>query len=264
MITVQQLVENARARHPAFTKLAWPDGALLLFLNTYQRTKLLELADSIEPLVGQAKQVASVIAGALVGSDGGVPYYITTSGDGWPVSSDAGVPYIDFTQPAIALDPFGASGGTPGFPLPAEFIRLINITAASLYDAQMQVEVMPESRRAAAPQRVLSVFISGNRIVPIRLGASPYSDRWIDVTSVTISYIAMQTLAAMTDNVTLPLQLVGLLEAALAERFAVASEISDRLRQNFIEERKRAEAAFAESADMILGEVTTSHVQFNG
>jgi hypothetical protein len=140
MLTVQQLVENARARHPAFTKLAWPDGALLLFLNTYQRTKLLELADSIEPLVGQAKQIASVIAGALVGSDAGVPYYITTSGDGWPVQNSGGVPYVDFTQPPIALDPFGATGGTPGFPLPTEFIRLINITAASNYDAQMQVE----------------------------------------------------------------------------------------------------------------------------
>jgi hypothetical protein len=263
-VTVRQLVENARARHPAFTKLAWPEGALLLFLNTYQRTKLLELADSIEPLVGQARQIASVIAGALVGSDAGVPYYITTSGDGWPVQSDAGVPYVDFTQPAVALDPFGQSGGTPGFPLPAEFIRLINITAASLYDAQMQVEIIPESRRAAAPQRALLAFISGNRIVPVRVGVSPYSDRWIDVTSVTMSYVAMQTLAALADVLTLPLQLVGLLEAALAERFAVASEISDRLRQTFIDERKQAEAAFAESAAMILDEVTTSHVQFNG
>jgi hypothetical protein len=119
------------------------------------------------------------------------------------------VPYVDFTQPPIALDPFGATGGTPGFPLPTEFIRLINITAASLYDAQMQVEVMPESRRAAAPQRVLAVFISGNRIVPIREGVSSLQRPWIDVVSVTISYIAMQTLAAMTDVVTLPLQLVG-------------------------------------------------------
>jgi hypothetical protein len=70
----------------------------------------------------------------------------------------------------------------------------------------------------------------------------------------------------MTDVLTLPLQLAGLMEAALAERFAIAAEgiSATGCRQSFIDDRKAAEAAFAESADMILGEVTTSHVQFNG
>lgn len=246
-------------------RVAFPEGALLLFLNQYQREKLLELGDSIEPLVGQAKQIATVIAGALVGSDAGVPYYLTTSGDGWPVSSDAGVPYIDFTQPAIALDPFGLSGSQPGFPLPAEFIKLINITAQSLYDAQMKVDIITESRRGSTPQRDLQVFVSGNRLVPNRVGSAPFSDRWVDVTSVTLSYVAMQTLAAPTDIITLPLALVSVLEAALAERLAFACETADKVNTGyFVLQREKAEARMIDLADSILGEVTSSHVEFRG
>lgn len=266
-ITVQQLIENARVRHPAMMRVAFPEGALLLFLNQYQRMKLLELGDEIEPLIGEARQVASVIAGSLIGSDGGVPYFITTSGDGWPVLSDAGVPYFDFTSLPIALDPFGLTGSTPGFPLPAEFIKLINVTTATAYNAAQPVTILPESRRAASPQRDLACFVSGNRLVPIRQGAAPYSDRWTDVTSVSVSYIAMQTLVAVTDVLKLPLVLVSLLEAALAERLAFAvplNEMSERLKLTFASERVAAEAAVREAAGEILGESMTSHVQFNG
>lgn len=266
-ITVQQLVENARVRHPAMMRVAFPEGALLLFLNTYQRRKLLELGEDIEALIGEAKQIASVIAGALVGSDAGVPYYITTSGDGFPVSSDAGVPYVDFTGVPVALDPFGLTGGSPGFPLPTEFIKLIHVIAATLYSAAVKVDVLPESRRGASPQRALAVFLSGNRMVPIREGTPPYQDSWQDVTSVTVSYLAMQTLSAMTDVVTLPLQLVDCMEAALAERLAMAvpaAEMDAVTKRGFTSDRVAAEAAAAAGALEILGEVTTSHVQFNG
>jgi len=266
-ITVQQLVENARVRHPAMMRVAFPEGALLLFLNTYQRRKLLDLGEDIEPLIGQARQVASVIAGALVGSDAGVPYYVTTSGDGFPVSSDAGVPYVDFTGVPVALDPFGLSGSTPGFPLPTEFIKLIHVIAGSLYSASMRIDILPESRRGASPQRSLAAFISGNRMVPIRAGVAPYQDSWGDVTSVTLSYVAMQTLAAMTDVVTLPLQLVDCMEAALAERLAMAvptAEMDAVTKRGFTSDRVAAEASAAAGALEILGEVTTSHVQFNG
>jgi len=266
-ITVQQLIENARVRHPAMMRVAFPEGALLLFLNQKQRTTLLKFGEKIEPLVGVARQVATVIAGALVGSDAGVPYYITTSGDGFPVGSDGGVPYVDFAGVPIALDPFGSSGGTPGFPLPAEFIKLINVTTATLYNAAQPVVILPEARRGASPQRELAVFVSGNRMVPIRQGAAPYSDRWTDVLSVSISYIAMQTLSALSDVLTLPLQLVDVLEAALAERLAMAvpaAEMSDRIRLSFAQERENAEAEMMEAATEILGEVTTSHVIFNG
>lgn len=266
-ITVQQLIENARVRHPAMMRVAFPEGALLLFLNTYQRRKLLELAEEIEPLISESRQVAAVIAGALIGSDAGVPYYITTSGDGFPVQSDAGVPYVDFTGVPIALDPFGLSGSTPGFPLPTEFIKLIHIIAGTLYNAAMRVDVLPESRRGASPQRSLAVFISGNRIVPIREGVSPYQDSWGDVTSITLSYVAMQTLSAVTDLIKLPLQLVDCLEAALAERLAMAvpsTEMSDATKKGFTADRVDAERSAADGALEILGEVTTSHVQFNG
>jgi hypothetical protein len=248
-------------------RVAFPEGALLLFLNQRQRTTLLKLGEDVEPLIGQSREVATVIAGALVGSDGGVPYYITTSGDGFPVQDDGGVPYVDFTGVPIALDPFGESGSTPGFPLPAEFIKLTNVTAATLYNAALRVNVLREAMRPGPPVRELAVFVSGNRMVPIRQGIAPYSDRWTDVVSVTVSYIAMQTLSAVTDVLTLPLQLVDLLEAALAERLAMAvpaNEMNDRTRQTFVDERGAAEAAIKEAAAEILGSVTTSHVQFNG
>lgn len=266
-LTAQQLVENARVRHPAMMRVAFPEGALLLFLNTYQRRKLLEMAEEIEALIGESRQIAAVIAGALIGSDAGVPYYVTTSGDGFPVSSDAGVPYVDFTGVPVALDPFGQSGGTPGFPLPAEFIKLIHVVAGTAYNASRRVDVLPESRRGASPQRSLAVFISGNRMVPIREGVPPYQDSWGEVTSVTLSYVAMQTLAALTDLIKLPLQLVDCMEAALAERLAMAvpsAEMSDMTKRGFTSDRVAAESAAAAGALEILGEVTTSHVQFNG
>jgi hypothetical protein len=265
--TVQNMIEQARVRHPSFMPLNYPDGAILMFLNQYQRTALLKFADSIEPLIGQARQIATVIAGALVGSDAGVPYYITTSGDGWPVQSDLGVPYIDYTQPAIALDPFGLTGSTPGFPLPADFIKMINVVAASLYDAALPVEIMPENQRRHSPQRTLSVFISGNRLVPIRLGAAPFNDRWQDVTSVTLSYIAMQTLTAASDVLTLPSALLDAMESAVAERYALAAPkeaISDALKLQFVKQRVASEAAMLEAGMKMLGDVTTSHVQFMG
>jgi hypothetical protein len=71
------------------------------------------------------------------------------------------VPYVDFTQPPIALDPFGRRAAQPGFPLPTEFIKLIHVIAGTLYNASMQVDILPESRRAASPQRSLAAFISG-------------------------------------------------------------------------------------------------------
>lgn len=266
-MTVQQMIEQARVRHPAMMRVAFPDGALLLFLNQYQRTALLKFADEIEPLIGQARQIATVIAGALVGTDGIGPYYLITSGDGWPMQQDAIGPYVDFSQPPIAFDPFGASGSQPGFPLPAEFIKMIHVVAGSLYDAQMPVEIMSERQRGHSPQRSLSVFVSGNRLVPIRQGAPPYSDRWQDVTSVTLSYIAMQTLVAVTDILTLPLQLLDAMEAAAAERFAMAvpkEEMSDTMKMQFTKERIAAESAMKDAAETILGDVTTSHVQFLG
>lgn len=267
MITVGQLIENARVRHPAFMKVQMPDGAILLFLNQYQRMKLLELGAEIEPLVGEARQVATVISGSLIGSDEGVPYFITTSSDGWPVQSDGGVPYFDFSGVPIALDPFGESGSTPGFPLPAEFIKLIDVTAATLYSAALPVDIIPESRRNAGARRDLACFVSGNRLVPVRQGASPFTDAWQDVLSVSVSYVAMQTLAAKTDVITLPLSLVSLLEAALAERFAFSvplTEMSEAMKRTFTAERVAVEQSVKDAAEEILGEATTSHVQFNG
>lgn len=265
-MTAKQLIEQARIRHVAFLKLQLPDGALVLALNELQRSALLTFSDAIEPLLSQARQVAAVVTGALVGvDDGGVPYYLTGSGDGYPVQSDGGVPYIDFTGVPIALDPFGVSGSTPGFPLPDEFIKMINVTAATLFNAALQVDVVSESRRAATPLRTLAVFISGNRLVPIREGVSPYSDSWSSVTSVALSYIAMQTITALTDVVTLPAQINAALVAALAERFAFGVEgMSTADRRYFTEEKLRAETQMLEAADMILGEVTSGHVQFNG
>jgi len=224
--TVQQLIEQARVRHPLFMRVAFPDGALLAFLNQKQRTVLLKMSEELEPLVGQAQQVAAVVTGALVGIDAvGAPYYLTTSGTGYPVLVDPSAPnapYIDSSGVPIALDPFGATGSTPGFPLPTDFVRLKHVVAATIYDNAVRVEVNPERQRGASPQRELQVFVSGNRLVPIRQGVSPFSDRWTDVTSLTVSYIAMQTPLPLSDVLTVPTVMLEVLEAPLAERLALS------------------------------------------
>lgn len=229
-VTARQILDEARTQDARFFSLTVPEGALLLTLNTTQRNLLLQYGSSVEGLLDQSVQVAAVVSGGLVGIDPttGLPYYITTQGSGYPVLNAGTVsvplPYYDFTQQPISLDPFGVSGGTPGFPLPTDLIKLIHIVAAFLDGRTTDVALIPERSRHHTNTHDLTVFLNGNRLVPVRCdpanNTGVYHDWWNSVASITTSYIGMTTLSALDTVMTIPVVLHAALVAAAAALLA--------------------------------------------
>lgn len=229
-VSARQILEEARTQDARFFSLNVPDGALLLTLNTTQRNLLLQYGSSVEGLLDQSVQVAAVVSGGLVGIDPatGLPYYITTQGSGYAVQNAGTVsvplPYFDFSQPAISLDPFGQSGGTPGFPLPTDLIKLIHIVAAFLDGRTTDVALIPERSRHHTNTHDLTVFLNGNRLIPVRgepaNASGIYHDWWNSVTAITTSYIGMTTLSDLTTVLTIPVVLHAALVAAVAALLA--------------------------------------------
>lgn len=229
-ITARQILDEARTQDARFFSLSVPDGALLLTLNTTQRNLLLQYGSSIEGLLDQSAQVAAVVSGGLVGIDPitGLPYYITTQGSGYAVQNAGTVsvplPYYDFTQQPISLDPFGQSGGTPGFPLPTDLIKLIHIVAGFADGRTTDVDVVPEKSRHVTGTHNITAFLNGNRLVPVRTDPAnnfgSYNDWWNSVTSVTTSYIGMTTLSDLTTVLTIPVVLHAALVAAVTALLA--------------------------------------------
>jgi hypothetical protein len=271
MTTVRDLLDEALTRHWSFLEQRTPPGAAMLFLNRRQRKLLLEHAASVEGLVTSSRQVAAVVAGALVGVDAtGVPQYITTTGDGYAVSLDpSGVPYIDTALDPIALDPFGLTGSTPGFPLPASFVKAVAATLLFQNGDRGPLTIVREGDRLDSPQgRDAAAFVNGNRLVPIRHtinGAAVTSDLWSDVAAVALSYIAAQTFAALTDVVTLPDTLVEALVAGLAEQMALAAKpqhVSLGEKAMFTATRVESEKALRLAGDRILGDLVDDTILF--
>lgn len=264
MPTVRDLLDEALIRHWSFQERKYPPGAALLFLNARQRRLLLAYARSIEGLVTTSSTVASVITGLLVGSSGGVPVYSTTSVEGWPVLSSGGVPYVDFAGPSMTVDPYGIAGGTPGFPLPTEFIKLVSIGATYQGGSGGPVTIVHDRDQLDSPQgRDPAVFVNGNRLVPVRQTALGGTDAWSTVTAVTLSYIAAQTFVALTDVVKFPAVLSEALVAALAEQLAVSAKPSDVTpaeKRLFIDARKEADAELMAAGDHILGDLVDDTV----
>jgi hypothetical protein len=223
-LTAQLLLDLARGRHPLFAEAAAPEGALLQIVNTRHRTLLLQYGGAIDGLVNTTVSLATVIGGVLVGQSAGVPIYLTTYADGWPVHTTVdNVPYVDFSETPMAGDPFGQNGGTPGFPLPADFLKII-LVACTLTDQTVRpVEVIREPVRLEA-QRIngFTAFISGNRLVPVRpLASGNTNDLWASgVASIQLSYVALPELVRLTDPVILPAALHEALVAGLAESMA--------------------------------------------
>lgn len=256
-ITALSLIEQARVRHPLFSDADMGDGALLLFLNQRQRTLLLSYGDALGPLVSTTVSIATTINGILVGSDNGTPVYLTTYEDGWPVFKDAdGVPYFDFTGPKIAGDPFGQHGGTPGFPLPDNFVKLLNVSVTYSSDVTGPVLVVDERSRHHQPQgREPQVFISGNRLVPV-LPTDPSSTGgladWSDVVSVELSYLASPALTSLTDTLTVPDVMVECLVADVALLLARRVKgLSAAERQEFRVEAAQCAAALGQGSDIV-------------
>lgn len=272
--TPGQIIDAARVRHWAFSHLKGGDGAALLYLNHRLRTHLAAHGAKIEGLVGTSVTYAlATIDGVLVAEDAGVPVYSTTYGDGWPVHDDGGVPYVDFTEPAIAGDPFGEHGGTPGFPLPAEMIRLIDVTLEYGQPPGLLIpcDVIPEARRLSKlPGRNPSAFVSGNRLVPLLSfypsdASNNASDRWYTVTRIFLSYVGIQTLSSLEDLLNLPAVLVDALVADVAVFFAYqVKEVPAAERVGFAKEAERCGALIADAALDMLNEPQQSTVIFTG
>lgn len=265
--TAQAVLDQARIRHPSFAEAEMPEGALLLFLNQRQRSLLVQAGDHLGPLVTTTAAIATTIRGTLVGSSGGVPVYLTTYEDGWPVFlGGTGVPYFDFTGPKIAGDPFGENGGTPGFPLPDNFVSLQAITVTYSSGLIGPVDVIPErARHEHAQGRNPAVFISGNRLVPVLpTSASVSRGEWIDVVSLSLTYIALPALTSLTDLLLVPDAVVEVLIADVAALLAMrAKGLSKGERDMYREDAQVSAAKLAEGRDLV-GDVSTSTVQYSG
>lgn len=265
--TVQGLIDEARTRHALFYNSGVPDGALLLALNTKQRTLLTQYADAIAPVVGQSVQMAAVVAGSLVGvSPLGAPQYITTIGTGYPVTfSSNGVPIFSQLGASVNLDPYGLNGGTPGFPIPDDCVRLVWVSAVFADNSQADVSIVPEKSRYQMTTADIACFINGNRLVPIRFTntAQPTvaPDWWTQVTSVVCSYLAMQTLSSLTQNLTIPTHLHEPLIAHLAYTLALGT---DKVKPDFyLAASKDADSALLSAGRDLLGSVTQTNVIYH-
>lgn len=265
--TAQAVLDQARIRHPTFAEAEMPEGALLLFLNQRQRSLLVQAGDHVGPLVTTTADIATTISGTLVGSESGVPVYQTTYEDGWPVLlDDSGVPYFDFTTPKIAGDPFGENGGTIGFPLPDNFVSVQAVTLAYTSGLLGPVDIIPErARHEHAQGRNPAVFISGNRLIPVLpTSATRGRGEWADVSTITLSYIALPSLSSLSDTLLVPDAVVEVLVADTAALLAMrAKGLSIGERQAFKAEAQEMAARLAEGRD-IVGDVSTSQVLYSG
>lgn len=268
--TVQQIIDAARSRHFAFADVRAGDGAVLLYLNQRLRTHLARHGAKIEGLVGTTLQYTiQTINGLLVAVDSlGNPQYTTTYQDGWAVHLDAfGNPYIDTSEPMIAADPFGIHGGTPGFPLPADMIRLTAVVLVYNVPAGLLIPctVIPEAGRLLAqPGRNPTVFVSGNRLVPLLpTNAAPSGDRWNNVSAIQLAYVALPTLSTLTQFVNIPSVLVEALIADAASYLAYQSKtLSAAERAGFATTAQACAEDIGEAALEILQEPEEETVQY--
>lgn len=267
-VTAQDLIDQARIRHWSFADIALGDGAAILFLNQRQRTLLLQYGQTVEPLASTSTSLAAQVNGGLVAFQNGAPVYANTVQDGWVLHQDAnGVPYVNFAEVPAAVDPFGQNGGVPGFPLPADFVKL---TAVFLvYEAGLQgpCRIVEERERMQEVQRLgPAAFVSGNRLVPVRpLASGNSNDAWSTVQTVQLSYLAMPVIQALTDPVAWPAVLCDALVASLADLFAMSSKAcpaSDKAR--FAKEAAASAEAIGEAGIDILGSLTQHSVLFKG
>lgn len=271
--TARQILDEARTQDARFYSLTVPEGALLLTLNTAQRNLLLQYGTSVEGLLDQATQVAAQVSGVLVGIDPttGLPYYITTSGSGYPVQNagtvSVPIPFYDFTQQPVSLDPFGVNGGTPGFPLPVDLIKLISVIAAFSDGTTTDIDVIPERSRNYTNTHNPAAFLNGNRLVPIHSGSPPlsgvYQDVWASITSVTTTFIGMTTLTDLDTVVTMPVVLHAGLRAevmSLLARTCPACTAQDRAW--YAEQATLAGKAIEIAGMDLLGEVVQNSILY--
>lgn len=273
MTTPRDVIDAARSRHWTFADAKAGDGAALLYLNHRLRTHLSKYGPDIEGLVGQSVSYdLATLGGILIAKLAGVPVYSTTYQDGWALHLSAGgTPYVDFSEAPIAGDPFGQNGGTPGFPLPGDLIRLIAVVLTLNDPAGIQVpcDVIKESGRLQwFPGRNPAAFVSGNRLVPL-MRYTPDSlntaSRWFSVSAIAISYVAGQTLTTLDDVLNLPGVLTEALVADLSCWFAYQSRAMPQAdKVAFATEAARCGALLEAGALDVLNDAEEDHVIYRG
>lgn len=261
---VRDLIDTARSRHWSFANTLVSNGAAARFLEDRQRTHLAAHGAAIEGLVNSSYEQAMGLDGArLVALLDGVGTFTDTYEDGWAVHLEDGiVPYIDPTEPRIAGDPFGTNGGTPGFPMPTDMVRLSSVHAVySPSGRVLPIAIIPERDRAERPGRDLTAFLSGNRLVPNTLFSGTIDPRWQQVTAIQVSYVGIQSFLTLDDVVMLPSVLCGALTADLALFFARQSKDCPAPdKAGFERDAQAAAAAVAMAGIDMVESVTSSHV----
>lgn len=287
LTTPRAIIDAARTRHWSFSSLALGDGAALLFLRSRVVTHIAQHGAKIEGLVGTAMSyaiptntpvrlvsdggaiLASTYGQQIVASSGtATPRVGDLYADGWPVHiSDTGVPYVDFSETPLAADPFGEFGGTVGFPLPADMIRLIAVALVYSANQIIPCDVVSEPQRfTTLPGRNPACFVSSNRLVPVQpLASGNTGGRWANCTEIQISYVGLQALATLDELVNLPSVLVEALIADLAQYLAMQSkDCPPNDKRLLLDEAHRCAAIIGDAALDLLNEPMQTSVQYRG
>lgn len=265
-LTVNDVIERARARHWTFNDVQMPAGAILQFIDDRQRSIILQIAEQIEGLIGESREIEVGVSGdAVVAFDAlGAPYFSTGSTPGYVLKIASGIPYIDLSD-LYVVDPFGEDGGQPGFPLP-ENILWLGAIVANLEDGRtMPVLVLDNAQAAAVGGTTgLRSFLSGNRLVPIRastIGGTGVQDWWNKVTSIRLSMIVCPQLVALADSINLPAPLVEYLIAAVCDFLAKASPKTQPIdKRTFADGLREAKIDVLNAAESIVGGVQQNSV----
>jgi hypothetical protein len=266
-LLVSDLIDAARIRHWSFTDVALGDGAVLLYLNQRQRAYMAQYGASLEGILGKSSQNPVNSATAVrVALSNGVPLFTAGVLDGYLQQYTIdGFPFYDTGTVLIAGDPFQQAGGTAGFPMPADLLRLISVGLIH-QGINIPCELIAENERfERVPGRHPSAYLSNNRLIPItRAAPMPTSDRWFGVTSIVISYVPVPpVLTATASVVVLPDVLGEALTSDVAALFAGQSRDCTPIeRAAFRNEATRCAAAIAEAASDMLGAVQQSSIIF--
>lgn len=277
-ITARELIDQARIRDARFFDLKIPDGALLSYLNTKQRTLLLQLADAIQPFIDESRQVLTTVRDAVVGidpTDGVTPYYLTTRGAGYSIQidpADGVTPYFDQTSLPLSLDPFGANGGPPGILLPVDTIKVVMAVASFSDGTTCDIEIIPERNRHQGPTHQISCFVSGNRMVPMRCGSSRWSggqgqtgDWWSSCTAVAVTWVGMQSVSSLITRITIPTVMHEAIIAGLCSILAQGVvSMSPNEKAQWSVKSANADAALLSIGRDMAGQITQSTVIYNG
>lgn len=269
-LTAQDLIDAARIRHWSFADVILGDGAAVLFLNHRQRHLLLRYREQLQGFINTTFAQAGVQQGVLVGLDAnGALITLDTFVDGFAAHVNAnGTPYVDTTDAPIAYDPLGARGGTnAGWPLPTDAIAVFTLSATLQDGSTTPIDIVIERDRYTAPAgHYLAVYLSGNRLVPIRpVGSLFAGDAWGNVVSVTLSYLPLKTVALLTDTMTVPAPLIEPLIANLAELFAKESKLCTVAeRQQFATDARKAEGEIDDMGYDVLGQAQIDTVLYEG